>query len=115
MMPMTTWKQPRIEKKTDGRNINTEKIRPMEYEKKRWAANTSPHGQARGGEKRRQIDYIIINATNKNTATTAQRNPHWRENMNQNQQHRVRKMKLYYNAAKKYKTPPHRAQGGIQI
>ena len=61
---------------------------------------TSPDGNIR-----RQIDYIAINAKHRNVAKTAQINIYWHGNMDQNQQHRVQTMQLYYSAAKKYKKP----------
>ena len=57
------------------------------------------------GNRRRQIDYIMINAKRRNMARTAQSNIYWRGNMNQNHRHRVKTMKRYYNTAKKYKQP----------
>ena len=56
-----------------------------------------------GGETSRQIGYIFINSKYRDTARTAQNNAHWLANMGQNQQRRVQKMQLYYNAAQKYK------------
>ena len=58
-----------------------------------------------GGNVRRQIDYIKTSAKYRNMARKLQRSIYWHANMNQNQQHRVQKMKLYNNAAKKYKQP----------
>ena len=58
-----------------------------------------------GRETSRQIDYIAINAKYRNTARKAHSNIYWHANMSQNQQHRAQAMQLYYNAAKKYKTP----------
>ena len=47
MIPMATWKHPEIEKNVDGGNIDTQKIRPRKYGKRRCATNTSPRGKAR--------------------------------------------------------------------
>ena len=48
----------------------------------------------------------MINAKYKNIVRKAQSNIYWHANANQNQQHRVQAMQLYYNAAKKkYKKP----------
>ena len=46
----------------------------------------------------------MINAKYKNIVRKAQNNIYWHANANQNQQHRVQTMQLYYNAAK-YKKP----------
>ena len=53
----------------------------------------------------RQIDYIVIDARYRNTARTARTNPSWHADMKQKQHHAVQKTQLYYNKAKKYKTP----------
>ena len=58
-----------------------------------------------GGKTRRQIGFITINAKYRNTAQKAHIGIYCHANVNQNQQRRVQTMQLYYNAAKKYKTP----------
>ena len=61
---------------------------------------TSPAGKTS-----RQIDYIMINAKYRNAAQNAHINIYRHANMNKNQQRRDQTTQLYYNAAKKYKTP----------
>ena len=71
--------------------------------KEEWGGNrnkylttwTSPNGNTG-----RQIDYIMINTKQRNIVRRAQNNIYWNGNMNQNQQHRVQTMQLYYSAEK---------------
>ena len=103
MMPMTTWKKPNLSKQ-DKRKQQPEKTDSIQWEEqnreKYLTTWTSP-----GGKTNRQIDYIVINAKYRNIVRKAQSNIYWHANANQNQQHRVRTMQLYYNAANKYKKP----------
>ena len=103
MIPMTTWKKPRLYKK-DKWKQKAENMTKEEWEEenrnKYLTTWTSPNGNTS-----RQIDYIMINAKQRNIVRRAQNNIYWRGNMNQNQQHRVQTMQLYYSAAKKYKKP----------
>ena len=70
-----------------------------------WA---SPNGNIS-----RRIDYIMINAKQRNVVKKAQRNIYRHGNMRQNQQHRVQTMHLYCCAAKKYKNPYRLKLGSI--
>ena len=67
---------------------------------------------SQGGTTRRQIDYIMINAKYRNADKKAHRNFYCRARMSQNQQRRVQTTQLFYNAAKKYKTPTPPGTGG---
>ena len=104
MMPMATWEKPKMENDRCGKYRHRENTTNEICENGRKAEYlttwTIPVGAAS-----RQIDYITINAMYRNTAGEAQSNTSWNANMNRNQQRRVQKMQLYYNAAKKYKTP----------
>ena len=53
-----------------------------------------------GGEMGRKIGYVATNAKYRNTTRQAHSNIYWHANMNQNQQHRVQTMQLYYNESK---------------
>ena len=103
MIPMTTWKTPKIIKQDRWKQQPGDATREY-WGRENWeiymTTRTSP-----GGNIRRQTDYVAINAKHRNMARTAQRNIHWHGNMNQNQHRRVQTMQLYYNAAKKYKKP----------
>lgn len=103
MIPMTTWKQPELYKQDKWKRQpdNTDRTQWEEQNREKYLTTwTSP-----GGKTNRQIDYIMINAKYRNMVRRAQSNIYWHANMNQNQQHRVQTMQLYYNAAKKYKKP----------
>ena len=105
MIPITTWKRPRLSK-NDRWEIQT----TSEHEKRNLETGgiidkyittwTSP-----SGAERRQFDYIIIDAKYRNKSRTAQSNTHWHANMNKNQQRRVQKTQLRYIESEKYKTP----------
>ena len=101
----------RAKKKTHGNNThreNTTKERWGEEMRDKYLTTwTIPDGG-----KRRQLDYIAIDAKYRNTDRTAHSNVYWHANMRQNQHRRVQKMTLYYNAAKKYKTPTLQDTGG---
>ena len=103
MIPMTTWKRPELNKQDKWKRQpeNMDRAQWEEQNREKYLTTwTSPDGKTS-----RQIDHIMINAKYRNMVRKAQSNIYWHANMNQNQQHRVQTMKLYYNAAKKYKKP----------
>ena len=65
-----------------------------------------------GGKARRQIDYIMISATCRNTAKKAESNIYCHANMGNNQPHRVQTVQIRYDAAKKYEKPIPDETGG---
>jgi len=71
---------------------------------------TSPDGNTS-----RQIEYIMINAKQRNIVRKAQNNIYWHGNMNQNQQHRVQTTQLYYSAAKIQETHTYRNRYASKI
>ena len=103
MISMTTWGKPELynQDKWKRQPENTNRTQWEEQNRQKYLTTwTSP-----GGKTNRQIDHIMINAKYRNMVRKAQSNIYWHANTNQNQQHRVQTMQLYYNAAKKYKKP----------
>ena len=108
MMPMTTWKKPNLSKQDKWKQQpeKTDKTQWEEQNREKYLTTwTSPNGKTN-----RQIDYIMINAKYRNIVRKAQSNIYWHANANQNQQHRVQTMQLYYNAAKNTRSQYRREQ-----
>ena len=108
MIPMAAWGKPRLYKRDKwGQKIGN--ITREEWGKgnhqKYLTIWTSLDGNIG-----RQIDYIMINAEQRNISRKDQNNIYWNANMNQHQQHRAQTMQLYYSAAKKYKNQYRRKQ-----
>ena len=112
MIPTATWKEPKKEK---TRHMKKYKLQEN-MTKERWGEEARDKylttWTSQGGETRRHIDYISINAKYRNTARKAHRNIYRRANMNQNQKHRVQTTQLY-NASKKYKPPTPQDTGRV--
>ena len=96
---MTTWQEPKKRTRHVGEYKQKENMT-----KERWGEDMRDKylttWTRTDGETRRQIGYIMINAKYRNAAQKAPINIYWSADMNQNQQHRVQAMHLYYNAAK---------------
>ena len=82
---------------------------PIRYGKGKWGKGLQERytatWQRPGGNTRRQIDYIMINAKRRNVTSKAQIDIYRHSNINKNRHHRVQTMHIYYNASEKYKQP----------
>ena len=97
----------------EPRNVQTRQMEKAEttrrYDKGEWNRELQESYTATwaspGGNARRKIDFITINAKYRNMTRKAQGHIYWHADMNQNQHHRVQTMQLYYNASMKYRHP----------